>query len=465
MGQKDPVIQTFIANCESRLSASMLSWLTHVWLLMSFTILSGGMRDKHALEVLADDVPELRNYKAYYEVLDPKTFEVDTSENPKPLAVGGFGVAYIARSLTTKEKVVLKVARPDVPNVPKDGCKTIRSVTDAIGEAESKKGKCSDEVEKCSDHIMKCLQETQDWMALQWAGDSVQTKLSGLSPEGIHKLLKQTVIGLLAFNIPEVPFVHHDIKWENVAVDDKNCVRVIDLDGAFKATPDSPGSPNYDPNFAAPEARKEPYFTCGKDKDTNKCKLSYSYDMYSAGLMGYDMCDIFTLIFTEQPEHLRLEEFKGETVADRIRTAGRDLLTRNQPRVLEKPGRFLDVFKKADVGKAVAKVKKHDENLAKSFKAKLEYCKGLPDGAMAMLQKMTSQKETDRPSPQEALKSKLFEGLQTGCAWDDPEPETPTDPDEIPNHDSGSPGFDSKGRTGSAMISLLIPILVFQLAF
>jgi len=83
-------------------------------------------------------------------------------------------------------------------------------------------------------HIMESIRSCPSYIVYRWAGEEGSKLMPKLNFAEALGLLKQVTMALYAlFRHPLTTFIHHDLKWQNVAVDDAEhgkCLQLIDLD-------------------------------------------------------------------------------------------------------------------------------------------------------------------------------------------------------------------------------------------
>jgi len=127
---------------------------------------------------------------------------------------GGFGIVYSAIDKETNEKVAIKVPKVKRQDLRK-ACEKNRHLTNHLPTAKGGK------------HVMQCLDASSDYVVYEWAGeDGVLVVKEEASLDSVLGLFKQVILALYAMQQSNPPFIHHDLKWHNVAVDRK-CLRLI----------------------------------------------------------------------------------------------------------------------------------------------------------------------------------------------------------------------------------------------
>jgi len=160
-------------------------------------------------------------------------------------------------------------------------------------------------------HIMNCIgsREIKDiygstqsgHMVLEWSGTEGHKAIKSCNFDQAMGLFKQLLIGLVSLHRkPPMPvIVHHDLKWQNVGVED-NCLRIIDLEDV---TPGiwgkrNQGAPAY--TYETPETVNNKWgFFCGRTGgDPNSlCPYAWAYDAYTAGIMMAQLFGIDLLFY------------------------------------------------------------------------------------------------------------------------------------------------------------------------
>jgi len=169
-------------------------------------------------------------------------------------------------------------------------------------------------------HIMNCIESSSiyKYMILEWSGTDGSKAIIGKSFDEAMGLFKQLLIGLSSLHreAPMATIVHHDLKWQNVGIDEKNCLRIIDLEDAFPGVwgHRNDGAAGY--TFSTPETEpKDKRFgffcglTPGQAKDARAlCPFAHSYDAYTAGIMAIQLFGIDLLFFLNWWSSLRDKE-------------------------------------------------------------------------------------------------------------------------------------------------------------
>eukprot|EP00419_Tripos_fusus_P003211 CAMPEP_0172682372 /NCGR_PEP_ID=MMETSP1074-20121228/18125_1 /TAXON_ID=2916 /ORGANISM="Ceratium fusus, Strain PA161109" /LENGTH=462 /DNA_ID=CAMNT_0013501047 /DNA_START=68 /DNA_END=1453 /DNA_ORIENTATION=+ len=210
-------------------------------------------------------------------------------EHLEEVGKGSFGTVYKATSKAHPEVTVALKVPNDLANssAMAGDCGKMQALEQRI---KSQPG---------NGHVIRCLENGKDYIALEWAGKQGDKAIRGKPLNQILQYFKQLMLALRALQAANPTFVHHDLKWDNVAIADDQCLRVIDLDagidgaclfqhqgvGTFPAT----APPEYD------KSSNVLAFECGLEECAGPytpCPLAYSWDMYTAGAMAVDMCGL-----------------------------------------------------------------------------------------------------------------------------------------------------------------------------
>jgi len=139
---------------------------------------------------------------------------------------------------------------------------------------------------------MNCIgsSSTKKYMILEWSGTDGHKYIVSRSFDDAMGLFKQVLIGLVSLHRkdPNPVIVHHDLKWQNVGVDEKKCLRIIDLEDAIPGLWGNRvrGAQGY--TFSTPETINNEFgFFCGLKSGTPRslCPYAWAYDAYTAGIM------------------------------------------------------------------------------------------------------------------------------------------------------------------------------------
>jgi len=145
----------------------------------------------------------------------------------------------------------------------------------------------------------------------EWAGKEGSKVLEELttSKEALG-LVKQVMLALDAMQSVNIVYIHHDLKWANVAVDEAKCLRLIDMDhytmehyidGDYGTSKKKFGAEDA---LYAPVERRLYNFWCGDhehsihnhsmdesmDENELPCPAAYTFDIFSAGIMAAQAC-------------------------------------------------------------------------------------------------------------------------------------------------------------------------------
>jgi len=150
-------------------------------------------------------------------------------------------------------------------------------------------------------HIMNCLgsSNTDKYMILEWSGVDGYEAIVSCSFNKAMGLFKQLLIGLVSLHRsnPFPVIVHHDLKWQNVGVDEKNCLRIIDLEDTLPGVWGKRinGAQGY--TFSTPETANNKFgFFCGLQPSRSYspdkyalCPFAWTFDAYTAGIMAIQL--------------------------------------------------------------------------------------------------------------------------------------------------------------------------------
>jgi len=330
-------------------------------------------------------------------------------------------------------------------------------------------------------HLMNCIESAAQYVVYEWAGEEGSKLLPTQSFDAARSLLKQVIMALHALSCGSgKTIVHHDLKWQNVAVQD-GCLKLIDLDdwiygqwgNRLKKTP-------YTPLFSPPEilttkVRPKNYF-CGLTASRANeqggagvvCPGAYSFDIYTAGMMAVQICGFEWVFFATfmQEEMSRMQELVQREVKRKSlqrevkRYAGEDpvyesipmygiarlkayLLQGNKLRDLlsvqpDYIQEYAEIFKEETMCNSLAsegfklthgcnqeKFKMDDATLmshAAFAKEKFVSCKAeLTPDAIDTMESMLHSQPRLRPDPAKLLNSELFTGVATNCDDDNSE--------------------------------------------
>jgi len=336
---------------------------------------------------------------------------------------GSFANVYAARDLNTNDKVAIKVPKYDFSvQELKRSCDKIKKLTNHVQKTHGGK------------HIMRCLHSDSRYTVFEWAGEEGSSVLEKeASLDSALGLLKQVILALYAMHHSSPPFVHHDLKWKNVAVDGK-CLRLIDLDdhveGIWKHRIYSSRAV-YTPFYAPPEldpTKRTNVFFCGLSSRFPQatdavCPGAYAFDMFSAGLMACQACALDWMTAVLEVERV-LAEAEGVAKATRtdlhvaVPLLGLSYLrTRVGSLSLD-----LEAFDPARILVLVHHFRDRDPHMAgvaQKATKRLEQCKKLLEiGAIAEIERMIARKPTQRITPGQLLQSSLLKGVRTDCGLD-----------------------------------------------
>jgi len=346
-----------------------------------------------------------------------------TYNNFKQLGQGSFATVFQAERISDGLKVAIKL-----PNKVGQGklvagdCDKIQKISDNVkGNKEGNKvgGR----------HIMECYEKGNGYVVLQWAGTPGDIVIEGQSLHQMMALLKQVVFALYAFEKASPPIVHHDLKWNNVAVDDQNCLRLIDLDSSVEGTWQGHTQDITTCELFAPPEFFKSYeaFYCGLSTASQTvCPLSYSWDMFTVGQMAVEMCGLEYLFFQKYFD-TRLDGTTNQK-ADTVKTRAYYLFAEPKDimrlwglqQLRDDNYKFKKLLREIDnngYNNILQTASKLDADVSDKVQ-RLKACQSLGDAQLAELEKMIAPDPWDRPLPSKLLQSPLMVGVETGCALD-----------------------------------------------
>jgi len=375
------------------------------------------------------------------------TFEKYDLVYPEPVGEGQFGTVYKATSKAHPEfTVALKVPK-DANNsaVMAGDCGKMQALEQRI---KSQPG---------NGHVIRCLESGKGYVALEWAGTQGDRAIHGKTLIQILKYFKQLMLALRSLQAAHPTFVHHDLKWDNVAIADDQCLRVIDLDaGIDGACQFQHKGVDTFPATAPPEfdgSEKFLAFQCGLNctqaGPSTTCPLAYTWDMYTAGAMAVEMCgldllaavryivsndveDVFDDLVHETDEldnyendpeeelhKLGLHIFLG-TAKDRLNPnswTAHILGEHAQQARHSFVDDVTDSFSQAD--QALLKKWRIDEQRVSVMVNRVSHCAQLGEGILKKFDEMIDANPQSRPEPQQVLD--VMSDVDTGCSLDKPQ--------------------------------------------
>eukprot|EP00443_Scrippsiella_acuminata_P056544 CAMPEP_0115525834 /NCGR_PEP_ID=MMETSP0271-20121206/81964_1 /TAXON_ID=71861 /ORGANISM="Scrippsiella trochoidea, Strain CCMP3099" /LENGTH=486 /DNA_ID=CAMNT_0002957505 /DNA_START=9 /DNA_END=1469 /DNA_ORIENTATION=+ len=391
------------------------------------------------------DVPlydRLRAYK-YMQVLDPDTFgPAKQGESVKALGSGFSGTVYLARSRASGQLVAIKMAKNKRAEYSLTReCERAQKVHASIAAGDDE-GDRSD----VSSHVVRCLAQEKDYkppfVALEYAGRPAVRALAAAKDHVVAlQLLKQVFLGLRAMQKGVPPTIHHDLKWDNVAVADDGCLKIIDLDSATKGVNEKQFTRGraFTEAFAPPELNpRGPFFACGASGGESNCPLAYSYDTYSAGIMAASvLCgapEFYGIKILQDPESnrplLTASRDSGLSGYALLYDAGLTWALYENVRLwsIADQARMLRNWTTSLLPSIHAlsseSWKRLSLQLHSALESKLSLCESASNSSasagldFSVLDWMRTREPEHRPRPQEVLDSALFHGIDTGCSRD-----------------------------------------------
>jgi len=262
---------------------------------------------------------------------------------------------------------------------------------------------------------------------LEWAGNSGNEVLHKRKFDAALGLLKQVVLALHALQEASPPIIHHDLKWDNVAVDEQNCLKLIDLDLSMKGIwKDRNKATLAVRAYAPPES--QPFF-CGlspPQEDEAACPAAYSYDMFAAGIMSLSVCSLDMLFFVKSYYAANATARAG-LISRVVQAAEQGLDAREKLGgigITHLRGLYGNRFKMhllnfndGDKEKIHEIAKLLNINVFLDI-LRLQACQQLGPDKLDILESMTASSPGKRPKANEVLQSSLFEYVKTGCSTD-----------------------------------------------
>lgn len=378
-------------------------------------------------------------------ILDAQTKEEKAPADIHPLGVGSFGEAYLARG--GHGFVVLKVA------------KDIKRSSDLMQECE-KAMRIADAIKAGSAegfHIAQCLEKHPEakppFIVLQYAGEIDGSKMLSQGTENDPKVLlgyiKQVLFALAALADAKPPQIHHDLKWANVVISDRGCLRLIDLDTVLEGTLAEYESPRVVVStraFRPPEVTEsiqraqpkvnspitaEDWLNPSAFHNFEACfdsirSCTHSFDVFSLGVMAFaGPCGFAELAEASLPnfdaviqQNIVAYAKIGRIVsASSVRYAlGVHFLTTGMASARQS-GEDLSVWllkKRAEL--LTSKTEATNPQLHNIVRKKLDYCSC--SGAFPVLDRMVDASPDLRPTPGDLLASRPFKSIRTGCDAD-----------------------------------------------
>lgn len=396
-----------------------------------------------------------------YALLDPSTGgRPKDNATATPLGGGSFGVAFLAWNIDDGGPVVLKVAKAEGGNKLKAECDNVIALHKAI-EAGAKDHR----------HLMRCFRQYMEadppFIVLEMAGEKSgwEAIVSAQTPESAHGYLKQVIFGLAALDAAVPPMIHHDLKWANVAVNEKKCLKLVDLDTAIPGTVAMYNDKRivfathmYTPPeqglfahaaVSNPEGLKE--YLAAKDTQQQEslvkhlwdkpelwhnfqctaqaepptdgnasCPLSHSWDVYSAGIMAVAaVCGGSELGLAAEKLHRGSDNIEDDVkfVMDQNKwsreVAKMSLGTLYWLQMAQR--NTLGYFDFLDVPEVLPEG--WEEMVGAKGVSKIKYCQ---DGKVdkELLRRMVDTDPAMRPTPKQLLEADLFRSVKSQCASD-----------------------------------------------
>jgi len=279
------------------------------------------------------------------------------------------------------------------------------------------------------------------------------------------------ILALYAMQQSNPPFIHHDLKWHNVAVDRK-CLRLIDLDdhveGIWGEKRKAGGV--WTPLYAPPEQQEQDQaiFFCGLHSHSSPapsavCPGAYAFDVFSAGIMASEACGLdwmtIALFGAEYGVEVVVRDIQGWAERNSIKL-DEAVLILGMLNLKNRVDRLSTDLKGFKAQKVINFVKHfHDQRLeevAQKAMARLTECQKKP-GTIDVIQSMLASTPSNRPTPGQVLKSSLLKDVRTNCDLD-----IDLDEDEIVllANDMSSISLGSLQRNSGISISLSYLCLV-----
>jgi len=311
---------------------------------------------------------------------------------------------------------------------------------------------------------MQCLDASYDYVVYEWAGeDGVLVVKEEASLDSVLGLFKQVILALYAMQQSNPPFIHHDLKWHNVAVDRK-CLRLIDLDDHVEGIWRNKRGPGvWTPVYAPPEqqGQRDAIFFCGLHSHSSParnavCPGAYAFDVFSAGMMASEACALDWMTIALYGTVRGTRDFarrEGLKLDEAVPLHG-------MVKLKERVDRLSTDLKGFKAQKVINFVKHfHDQRLeevAQKAMARLTECQKKP-GTIDVIQSMLASTPSNRPTPGQVLKSSLLKDVRTNCDLD-----IDLDEDEIVllANDMSSISLGSLQRNSGISISLSYLCLV-----
>jgi len=381
------------------------------WLLAIVLSISQCLRSQD-LEIALPEIPE--SAKISYTVLSPSAND-DSNGSGIPLA-GAFGAVFAARKKNGDQRVAIKVPRQPI------GFESLSHYCDQMKQISKLiKGKVG------SDHVMTCIENGKSYMVLEWAGKPGNTVLQKSTLAPALKLLKQVILALHALQGANPPIIHHDLKWDNVAVDENKCLKLIDLDFVMKGI----WKERHKETVAARETvppESQPFF-CGlspPQEDEAACPAAYSYDMFGAGIMSWFMCSLDILFFAksyyaadpiaQMDMFYRVSQAHEHGLSKRAKL-GKVGITNLRDLYGNRFKKHLLEFNETDTENIYRIARVFEVDVPRDI-LKLQACQQLGPDKLGVLESMTARNPESRPTPKEVLQSSLFRHVKTGCGTD-----------------------------------------------
>mmetsp|Transcript_97222 Transcript_97222/g.245291 ORF Transcript_97222/g.245291 Transcript_97222/m.245291 type:complete len:510 (-) Transcript_97222:43-1572(-) len=336
------------------------------------------------------------------------------SSDIQPLGEGASARVYLAQDMKTKRLVALKVPSNQQDRAKlKNECANVRAVHRRIaaGDASAFGG---------SFHLMACIGDDFDFIhpfvVLEYAGDSPYKTLSRSGTRHLLGLMKQVFLGLASLHRSRPSQLHHDLKWDNVAVDDQGCLKIIDLETVVKSTEDNSFADTFTTQGIAPPEATSKNFQCGTvlQDEFRTCTLGYTFDAYSAGvMMASTLCGAPEFFLATQGAGapyseavwMTIEEFASKSIAEQV-----EMLGNASEDIQQLDNSFSWLYSPWHT----------------AFRTKFHFCveqlrlktEARPAGGLQVVDDLRHPKPELRPDPARVLEDDLFRNVPTGCAAD-----------------------------------------------
>jgi len=266
--------------------------------------------------------------------------------------------------------------------------------------------------------------------------------------------MRQVILALDAMQSVSPIYIHHDLKWANVAIDDAQCLRLIDMDQYIAGDRRTSGqectihTPLY-----APGSRLECSDSANflfQDAGGNKCRYAHAFDIFSAGLMAAEACALDWMFYaiTFLGANPDIQAKIARTVSKdpdsnfpllgllflRVRTGGQGQLPKKfeqLAKVVAKPSvGYPDIYNKElvefepdDIQNAISKTlapgKPSDilNKIAQNAAERLRECQKRSDD-VKIIESMIHRYADKRPTAAATLASSLFKDVENECEFD-----------------------------------------------